>query len=130
MVNNQPCVAVIFPPTINTSPTQTASAQCGTVNYGGNKSLTVTVPFTATQPAKFGNFSFSITRGTSQTFLGPQNAPVPATAPFTDSVATLLGTCTTAGFAADLYVAATMTNGIDRQSQYDASAQAGIALTP
>ena len=130
MVNNQPCVAVISPPTINTSPTETASAQCGTVNYGGNKSLTVTVPFTATQPAKFGNFSFSITRGTSQTFLGPQNAPVPATAPFTDSVATLLGTCTTAGFAAELYVAATMTNGIDRQSQYDASAQAGIALTP
>jgi hypothetical protein len=130
MVNNQSCVAVISPPTINTTPAQTASAQCGTVNYGSNKSLTVSVPYTATQPAKFGRFSFSITRGTSQTFAGPQNAPVPATAPFTDSVATLLGTCSTAGFAAVLYVAATMTNGIDRQGQYDAEAQAGIALTP
>jgi hypothetical protein len=130
-VNNQSCVAVISPPTINTSPTpQTATAQCGTVNYGTNTSLTVSVPYTATQPANFGRFSFSMTRGTSQTFLGPQNAPVPATAPFSDSVATLLGTCKTAGFGVVLYVAATMTNGIDRQSQYDAEAQAGIALTP
>jgi len=127
MVNNQPCVAVISPSTIGT---QTATVQCGTLNYGSNKSQTVSVPYTATQPANHGRFSFSITRGTSQTFLGPQNAPVPATSPFTDSVATLLGTCSTAGFAAALYVAATMTNGIDRQSQYDAEAQAGIALTP
>jgi hypothetical protein len=129
-VNNQSCVAVIEPATINTSPPVSATAACGTVNYGTNKSLTVTVPYTATQPANFATYSFSMTRGTSQTFAGPQGAPVPATSPFTEGVGTLLGTCTTAGFAAALYVAARMTNGIGRQSQYDAEAQAGIALTP
>lgn len=130
MVDNEQCVAVIFPASISTSPPQTASAACGTVNYGTNRSLTVTVDYAATQPHDFATYYFSITRGTSQTFLGPQNAPVPATSPFTDKVGTLLGTCSTAGFAAVLDVYATMTNGLYRQSQYDAEAQAGIALTP
>jgi hypothetical protein len=41
----------------------------------------------------------------------------------------LLGSCPTAGFAAEVYVAATMTNGNGRQSQYDAEALMGFVLT-
>jgi len=43
-------------------------------------------------------------------------------------VATLLGTCTVAGFAEYLYVAATINNGWGRQSQYDASAAFAFVL--
>jgi len=42
----------------------------------------------------------------------------------------LLGPCPTAGFAVELYVAATMNNGWSRQSQYDASALLAFVLTP
>jgi len=48
----------------------------------------------------------------------------------TATAANLLGTCPTAGFAAEVYVAARMTNGYNRQSEYDAEALMGFVLTP
>jgi hypothetical protein len=61
----------------------------------------------------------------------PNDAPVStASSPITATVAALMGPCPTAGFAAEVYVAATMTNGYGRQSQYDAEALMGFVLTP
>lgn len=54
-----------------------------------------------------------------------------AASPITATVAELMGTCAatgTAGFAMEIYVAATMTNGFSRQSQYDAEALEGFVL--
>jgi hypothetical protein len=61
----------------------------------------------------------------------PDGAPVSTvTSPITATVSALMGTCPTAGFAAEVYVAASMTNGYGRQSQYDAEALMGFVLTP
>lgn len=67
----------------------------------------------------------------------PSRVPVPGGGPLLVSappgteptVADLLGACPTAGYAAEIYVAATMTNGIGRQSQCDAAALMGFVLT-
>jgi hypothetical protein len=59
----------------------------------------------------------------------PSGVAVPATSPITASVGNLLGSCPTAGFAAEVSVAATMINGWGRQSQYDAAALMGFVLT-
>ena len=59
----------------------------------------------------------------------PSDVPSPA-APFDDTVAHLLGTCTVAAFAASVYVAATANTGWSRCSQYDRSALEAFALAP
>jgi hypothetical protein len=132
LVNNQSCVATLSPVVLSTSPPTLADA-CGVLHYGTNKALTVTLAYTATQPAGFGLYSFDLVRGVTGVTLTPplpDGAPVPATAPITATVSQLLGTCPTAGFAAEIYVAATMTNGWNRQSQYDAWQLMGFVLTP
>jgi hypothetical protein len=134
LVNNQSCVATLSPPVLNSMPTTGADA-CGVLHYGTDKALTVSLAFTASQPADFANFSFSLVRGVTPVTLTPPlpSGPV-ATAPAAVAppppVSELLGTCPTAGFAAEVYVAATMTNGYSRQSQYDAEALMGFVLTP
>ena len=61
----------------------------------------------------------------------PTSGPVSsAVSPITDTVGALLGACPTAGFAVEVYVAATINNGWSRQSQYDAEALLGFVLTP
>ncbi|MGO9864071.1 MAG: YncE family protein [Terriglobales bacterium] len=133
LVNNQSCVATLSPPVLNSTPPQVADPNCGVLHYGTNKALTVTLAFTASQPANFANFSFALYRGVGA--VGPPptlpSGPV-ATAPssVTAKVSDMLGPCPTAGFAAEVYVAATMTNGWGRQSQYDAEALMGFVLTP
>lgn len=134
LVNNQSCVATLSPPVLNTTPTPTKADACGVLHYGKTTTTTVTLAYTATQPANFAFYSFALVRGVTP--VGPppptlpSNAPVPATSPITATVADLLGTCPVAGFAAEVYVAATMTNGMTRQSQYDAEALMGFVLTP
>jgi hypothetical protein len=127
LVNNQSCAATFSPP----SP---AADSCGVIHYGV-PTTTVTLAYTATHPANFATYSFDLVRGVTN--VGPppalpSNAPVPATTPITATVAQLMApsSCTTAGFAAEVYVAATMTNGWNRQSQYDAEALMGFVLTP
>jgi hypothetical protein len=130
MVNNQSCVASLLPPVI--SPGTTADA-CGVLHYAGNKTLTVTIDYTASQPAGYATYSFALVRGVTPVGpppVLPSGAPVPASTPITATVGELLGPCPTAGFAAEVYVAARMTNGWGRQSQYDAEALMGFVLTP
>jgi hypothetical protein len=134
LVNNQSCVATLSPPVLNSTPPTGADA-CGVLHYGTNKTTTVSLAFTASQPANFAAFSFALVRGVTP--VGPPptlpSGPVstaPGASPVTAKVGDLLGTCPTAGFAAEVYVAATMTNGWNRQSQYDAEALMGFVLTP
>jgi hypothetical protein len=131
LVNNQPCVATLSPPAL--SPPPPTANTCGVLHYGTNTATTVTLNYTATQPAGLATYSVALVRGV--TAVGPpptlpSGLTVPATSPITATVANLLGTCPTAGFAAEVYVAATMTNGWGRQSQYDAEALMGFVLTP
>lgn len=135
-VNNQYCVAALLAPVL--SPSTTADS-CGVLHYGTNKTTTVELQFTASQPANYATYSVSLVRGV--TGLGSPPLPAalpggpvsgaPAASPLTPAptVSDLLGTCPTAGFAAEVYVAATMTNGNGRQSQYDADALMGFVLT-
>ena len=132
MVNNQQCVAALSPPSIP-SPGSVDSA-CGVIHYAGDKTLTVSLAFTATQPANFATFSLALLRGGGPAGFTLPSGPVtaaPAASPIKPTVSDLLGSsCPTAGFAAELYVAATMTNGWNRQSQYDGEDLRGFALTP
>jgi hypothetical protein len=137
-INNQQCVAVLQAPVLNTSPA-TGADSCGVLHYGTAKTTTVSLAFTASHPANFATFSTALVRGVTPLGDPPLAAPLPSgpvtaapgDSPITPAptVANLLGTCPTAGFAAEVYVAATMTNGNGRQSQYDAEALMGFVLT-
>jgi len=134
LVNNQSCTATFSPPVLNSLPPVTADPDCGVLHYDSNTSTTVTLAYTATQPAGFANFSLSLVRGVTPVTLVPPlpSGPVPGASPVAPPppVSELLGRCSTAGFAAEVYVAAIMTNGMNRQSQYDAAALMGFVLTP
>jgi hypothetical protein len=125
-------VATLSPPVLNTAPPSMADA-CGVLHYGSNKTLTVSLAFTARQPAKFARFSLPLVSGVSTVTIPMPSGPVvnaPAASPINSQDGALLGPCPTAGFAAEVYVAATMTNGLSRQSQYDAEVLMGFVLTP
>jgi len=132
LVNNQSSVATLSPPVLNLTPPATADA-CGVLHYGSKKTATVSLGYTASQPANFATYSFALVRGVTALSLTPplpNNAPVtPPLAPVAVQVSNLISGCPTAGFAAEVYVAATMTNGWNRQSQYDAEALMGFVLT-
>jgi hypothetical protein len=125
MVNNQPCVAALSAPTLNGVPADTT---CGVLKYTSTASI-VALAYSATQPANYATYSLNVIKGINSVLSVGGNVPSPA-APQTATVATLLGTCTVAGFAEYLYVAATINNGWSRQSQYDASAAFAFVLTP
>ena len=132
LVNNQSCIASIAAPVLETAPPVTADT-CGVIHYGSNTSANVSIGFTASQPAGFGSYSTGIVRGgTGLTFTPalPSGNVGSLTSTFTAQVSQLLGKCPTAGFAAEIYVAAAMTNGYGRQSQYDASSLIAFVLTP
>jgi len=139
-VNNQQCVAVLQQPELSTSPPTMADG-CGVLHYGTGstaKSTGVNLAFTASQPANYGTFALELVRGVTNLVppllaalpSGPVTA-APGDSPVTPAptVGDLLAGCATAGFAANLYVWATMTNGNGRQSQYDAEALMGFVLT-
>jgi hypothetical protein len=143
LVNNQPCVATVSAPVLNTAPPTVADV-CGVIHYGATKTTTVSLEFSAGQPANFANFSVGLIRGATAWTPPPPPPPPPVlpSGPVTaataagvsvlpaPTVAQLLGSCPIAAFAADVYVAATMTNGNGRQSQYDAEAIIAFVLTP
>jgi hypothetical protein len=131
LVNNQNCVATLALPLLGGLPANS----CGVMTYGTNTTAVVTMAFTASQPQNYATFSFSLARGVTGVTLPtppPASGPVAsAVSPFTDTVGGLLtASCPTAGFAGELYVAATINNGWSRQSQYDAWALLGFVLTP
>lgn len=129
LIDNESCVATLQPPIL--APATPANA-CGLLSYG-NTSANVSIGYTVSQPYGHGTFSTSLVRGVTP--VGPppalpSGALSAAVSPITATVAQLIGTCRTAGFAFEVYVAATMTNGLWRQSQYDAEALEGFVLTP
>jgi hypothetical protein len=130
-IDNQSCVASIAAPVLNTVPPVSADT-CGVLHYGTNTGASVSVGFTASQPAGFGSYSTEIVRGATPLSITPalpSGTVGSVTSTFTATVSQLLGQCPTAGFAAEIYVAAAMTNGFGRQSQYDASALIAFVLT-
>lgn len=137
IVNNQSCTATLTTPVLSGV---SADPLCGLLHYGTNKTLPVTMAFTASQPAGYATFSFSLVKGVNGVTLTPPpptGGPViTAVSPFSGIVSTLLSNpapnppCTIAGFAEELYVAATINNGWGRQSQYDASASLAFVLAP
>lgn len=126
MVNNQHCVATVSAPTLSGVPADTV---CGVLKYGANTAAPVALSYTASHPANYATYSLSVIKGINTVLTAGGNVPSPA-APLTSTVAALLGTCTVAGFAEYLYVAATINNGWSRQSQYDASAAFAFVLAP
>ncbi len=126
MVNNQHCVATLAAPTLNGAPADTV---CGVLKYGVNTAATVALGYTASHPANYATYSLNVIKGITSVLTTAGIVPSPG-APLTSTVATLLGSCSVAGFAEYLYVAATINNGWSRQSQYDASAAFAFVLAP
>ncbi|MEJ8848500.1 hypothetical protein [Variovorax rhizosphaerae] len=125
MVNNQSCSAALAAPTISGVGADTV---CGLLHYGVKTNPNpVTMALTATHPANYATWSFSLIKGVNQLLAVGGPVPAPA-APVTITVAAALGTCDVAGFAEYLYVATTINNGWGRQSQYDASAAFAFVL--
>jgi hypothetical protein len=133
LVNNQSCLAGINVPTINNVG---AEPVCGVLKYNPATKATdkVVMKYTAGHPASFANYWFQLVKGVNVVALppptsGPVTAPLMALAS-TDTVASLMGPCTVAGFAESIYVATTIQNGWGRQNQYDASATIAFVLSP
>lgn len=130
-VDNSHCTATIQTPSL---PSGTADPHCGLLHYGTKDATPVTMPFTASHPHGFANFSFSLIKGVNAIALPavpPTSGPVSAVvSPIQATVQDLMGKCDVAGFAESVYVAATANNGWSRQSQYDASAAIAFVLAP
>ncbi|MEZ5454199.1 MAG: hypothetical protein R3E93_15470, partial [Thiothrix sp.] len=132
MVNNQPCVATIGLPTLGGV---AADPACGTLRYAPAAPGDVVMPFSASHPAGYATYSFSLVKGVNKLTppsMGGEVAGAPTQV--TAAVTALLGSCIAApgvaGFAERVYVAAKMINGESRQSQYDASAMIAFVLAP
>jgi hypothetical protein len=133
LVDNNACTATIATPTLHG---HQADPDCGLLHYGVKDASPVTMPFTASHPNNFATFSFEVVKGVNQVTLPPLplvNLAVslaPGLSPVTETVSGLLGACTIAAFAEEVYVAATANNGWSRQSQYDAEALIAFVLAP
>jgi hypothetical protein len=139
-IDNRMCEASIGAPTAG----GLYADQCGMLHHGEGQPVGMT--FHAWRPGGYANFSFSVVRGlgygtsasTSGEVIASSRPSGDPSAPwsgsgagdFSDSFppADLLGTCPQAAFAANLYVAAKVTNGFGRFTNYDASATIAFAL--
>jgi len=127
-VDNNPCTATIGQPILHGV---SADTVCGLLHYGIKDSSPVSIAFTASQPNNNATFSFDVIKGVSEIdSISGAVSIAPTKTPFSDSVADLLGTCNIAGYAAQIYVAASAINGWGRQSEYDASAIIAFVLAP
>ncbi len=133
LVDNNRCAATLDPPILNGVG---ADPTCGLLKYGADKTKKVSMSFTASHPNNFATFSFVLVKGVNQLNLPPfpiVGQPVtaaPGLSPVQETVSDLLGTCTIAAFAEDVYVYAAANNGWGRQSQYDAWALIAYVLAP
>ncbi|MEO6802632.1 MAG: hypothetical protein ABI197_05220 [Granulicella sp.] len=128
LVDNNVCSAGIGQPTLGGS---AADTTCGLLHYTGKMPPQVVMPFTASHPNGFATFSFSLIKGVNTLTPPSTSGPVSAVvSPVIGALPTLLGSCTIAGFAEYVYVAASATNGWGRQSEYDASAAIAFVLAP
>ncbi len=110
---------------------------CGFLHYNSG-SDPVTIDYVAFQLNNFLDWYLSVSRGLSGVVAGIPPSPPPnntssgshgSPAAFINSASALLGTCTQAAFAVNLYCQARATDGYSRQSQYDTSATIAFALT-
>lgn len=125
-LENSPCSASLTLPHIGGV---FAGAECGVLKYTAASNV-VTLSFSASQPHGFASYSFTTERGVNA-LPAPwsQSGPVGGgTITLSPTVAQLLGTCTVAGFAEYLYVAASAIDGEARQSQYDDSRSLAFVL--
>jgi hypothetical protein len=122
-VDNRSCIGTLGAPTIGGN----VADACGVLHA---TSGTLSIPFTASHPRNYGNWSLHVVKGATTTALTTSGALPPASSDVSGSVATLMGGCPMAGFAASLYVATTIQNGWGRQGQYDASALVGFVIAP
>lgn len=121
----------------------TTDTICGFAEYKSKVSGNVLFRFNAEQPHGYAHFSFGVTKGNGvpgAAFSLAGQVPEPS---FTQTIngspvnyqgnptiGSLLGSCTEAAFAENLYVTAYHTNGSVRLQQYDSSDVAAIALKP
>jgi hypothetical protein len=143
-VDNSFCNAAIDNITvINTDGTTTDSdTECGFASYNDKNTSKVEFSFEASHPNNFAVFNFGVIRGnnnacptadTGGMVIGnSSNGYTLAGGKFTKEVpvADLLGACTQAAFAENLYVAALATDGSNRLNDYDDSYTAAFALEP
>jgi hypothetical protein len=127
-VDNNPTSAAIAPPLLNGS--VPPDPNCGVIAYAPKGSDTLTIAYTASHPHGFANYSFVLKRGvttlTPPSASGPVGAGSFSSAP---AVSSLLGACTVAGFAEELRVAGTATDGWTPQG-YDANDLRAFVLKP
>lgn len=123
MVNNQSCIGALAAPMLGAA----VADACGVIHVGGGGTLSI--GFTASHPEDYGNWSISVIKGATGV-LSQGGALPPVATSVSATSASLLAGCPMAGFAAYLYVAATIQNGWGRQSQYDASDAVAFVLAP
>jgi hypothetical protein len=128
-IDNNPTSATIASPLLNAS--TPPNTECGVIGYTADGSDTVTIAYTASHPHGFASYNFTLERGVT-TLTPPSVAGVPVGAGSFSSnepVSSLLGQCEVAGFAEQLYVAGTATDGWSRLG-YDAQDLRAFVLKP
>lgn len=127
-IDNNPTSANIASPLLNGS--IGPEPHCGTIEYSPGGSDSLTIPYTASHPNGFANYSFVLKRGVT-TLIPPSNGGPVGSGSFSssESVDSLLDGCAVAGFAEELYVEGTATDGWARQ-HYDASDLRAFVLKP
>lgn len=134
-VDNRPCAASIDAPSIGL---ESAGDLCGFLRYAPADQ--VRIGFTATHPADFAVFSFSVTRAAGLATGASGETGALAAGPFTGDGdgnfahlfpnGALRGPCSEAAFAENLSVWAKATNGQRRLDEYDRYAVRAFALAP
>jgi hypothetical protein len=136
LLNNTACQAQLAAPQVDG---KGAGVKCGVLNYAA---LADGATFSCNASQKDGDATYSlivqrgadpaisVASGSATAAVTWQTALVGPAPPHLPTVGFLLDGCTIAGFVEELYVAANITDGETRQSQYDASAQWAFVLAP
>ncbi len=125
-IDNSPAKAGISSPMLDGA---AATVACGYLPYV-NTADDVSIAYTASQPQGHADYSFEVIRGIGAGSWSAQGAVTSPPAAFSQSVSTLLGKCTIAGFSASVYVATTATTGWGRAGGLDASFAIAFVLAP
>ena len=128
LVDNNDTFASIGNPTASGN----VADPCGILHYT-NASDIVAIPFQATHPNDYLNWTLEVFRGSSGLAVpaigGHSSSPPLGPNPFTNAASALLGPhCTNAAFAVDLWTYATATDGYSTQTQYNRFNSVAFAL--
>lgn len=145
-VDNSPCIATIYPTAVPAS-----TQECGFISFPAT-STTAAVSFVAAHPRGYGDFNFSVIRGscgvpsaaavgkTGDSPVGPYALLAGAyrgdlaisglLGPLAGPPSPCAGSCRRAAFAEHLHVYARATDGWSRLSYLDAHAVVAFALNP